>query len=118
MRAGKLDRRIRIERAIAGKNSLSEQVSTWSLLADAWATVAPAPGRERFQSGEKASEATTVFTIRWQRTLADLSPKDRVRYPIQGGAGVPAELYDIHAVVELGRREGFEITATRRGDQR
>ncbi len=88
------------------------------MLGECWAQVAPAPGRERFQSGETAAEATTVFTIRWQRTLADLGPKDRVKYPIQTGLGVLPELYDIHAVVELGRREGLQITATRRGDQR
>lgn len=112
MRAGKLDRRIRIERAETGENTLGEETLTWLPLADVWAAVAPAPGRERFASAETAAEATTVFTIRWQRQLDDLGPKDRIRYPSRQGS-----YYNIHAVVEIGRREALQITATHRGDE-
>lgn len=111
MRAGKLDRRIRIERAETGENTLGEEALTWLPLAEVWAAVAPGPGRERFASAETAAEATTVFTIRWQRQLADLSPKDRIKYPVHHG-----DYFNIHAVVEVGRREGLQITATHRGD--
>jgi hypothetical protein len=40
--------------------------------------------------------------------LADLSPPDRVSYN--------GSTYDIHAVSEVGRREGLKITASRRVD--
>lgn len=117
MGAGKYDRRVRIERAIDARNELGETLPAgWSVLADVWTKVAPAPGRERFQSGETAAEATTVFTVRWQRQLADLSPRDRLRYPLSAISGAAAELYNIHAVIELGRRDELQITATRRGD--
>lgn len=109
---GRMDRRIKLLRAETNENSLGEAVPTqWGELATVWASVRPAPGRERFASAEVAAEALTIFGIGYSSKVAGLNPKDRIEYPLGSGKN-----YDILAVVEIGRRDGLEITASHRGD--
>jgi len=112
MRAGRLDRSIDILKSGRVRDTAGDWAEGYSLLhGGVPAAVSPAPGSERLSSAETAATAPTVFRIRWRPTLADLNPKDRLRYP--AGTG---RLFDIRSVVEIGRREGLEIAAVTGAD--
>jgi head-tail adaptor len=119
MRAGRLDRRIVLERKTVTQAASGEPIETWSKLAERWASVAPAQGVERFSDPQLAARQETEFRVRWSTAIADLSPLDRIVYPaVDAGASPMPEtsLYDIRAVHEIGRREGLRIVAERRPD--
>lgn len=105
MRAGKLDRRITIERATIARDSFNAPVETWAAVATVWAQQRPNRGAERFAVQEVAGAAVMTFHIRYR---ADLTVKDRIRY-----AG---RLWNITDVRELGRRVGTEFDCVARAD--
>lgn len=109
MEAGKLDRRVRIERAAAGAVSLGHAAAVWSEIATVWAGWQAVSDGERnrgevMAAGGIGSTITDRFTIRYSETVEDVGPRDRLIY-----AG---RIYDIQWVKETGRREGLEISAT------
>jgi head-tail adaptor len=106
MDAGSLDRRVTLHRAGAVENEHGDMVQGWSELATVWASVRPSPGSERLASAEAAANAPTVVTIRWSSIVADLSPADRLEYPVGSG-----RFFNIVSVVELGRRDGLQLAA-------
>jgi SPP1 family predicted phage head-tail adaptor len=101
--AGRLDRRIRLERASTSTNDFNEVVRTWALLAEVWARWMPVRDEERWQAGQIGATVTDRFQIRWRAFTPPLGPTDRLIYE--------GRTYEIHGVKELGRRQGFEITA-------
>lgn len=121
MRAGRLDRRITIERKSLSYSDSGEPQETWSALASrisaSWGAV---KGEERFSSEQYVSREQVEFRVRWQSALADLSPVDRIVYPAQGSDSPDAPatriLYNIIEVHEIGRREGLQIIAARLAD--
>lgn len=105
MEAGKLDRRISIERATETTDAVGGVVLNWSSIATVWAGMRPKFGDEKFAVSETAAVADTIFTIRdWPIVL----PTDRVIYKDR--------VYSIRRVDEIGRNEGQEITASSRAD--
>lgn len=106
--AGKLDRRITIQRATFTRNDMGEQIPAWSTLATVWAEAKPVSDGERVKAREVSAEISMRFTIRWSTTVGGVNPKDQVVY-----AG---RTYDIVGVKEIGRREGIEISAMARAD--
>lgn len=110
--AGKRDRRVKIERFTTTQNGLGEEIETWSELETVWANVKPISDGERIDAQQVNASITTRFTILYSSDVSDLSPKDRIEYPVGSGT-----YYDIFGVKELGRREGFEITATAPADE-
>lgn len=108
MRAGALDRRIVIERATTTPDEFNASGETWAALATVWASKSDVKDGERMRAGAVSSEITTRFQVRYSTTLADVGPKDRVRFD--------GRTYDIVAVKEIGRNEGLEITAAARND--
>lgn len=111
MDAGALDRRVALLRFALVVDKYGDQVEGFAPLATVWASVKPAPGSERLASAENAATAPTVITIRYSRAVADLSPADRVEYPVASG-----RFFDIKSVVEIGRREGLQIAAIGRAE--
>lgn len=103
-----LDRRVTIQRATSTPNALNEPVATWANLATLMASKKDVSDREKMQAAELGASITTRFVVRWSATLAGVTAKDRLVCE-----GVT---YDIAGKKELGRREGFEITATARAD--
>lgn len=111
MRAGKLDRRIALQRYSTTKNEFNEDVPAWSTFATVWAGKSYRRANETTTADEIAAIRVLRFEIRWSSPLEDLNPKDRIEYPIGSGT-----LFDITEVNEIGRREGLEIFATARAD--
>jgi SPP1 family predicted phage head-tail adaptor len=114
MRAGPLDRRITIQRKTVSPSSSGQPTETWSTLASRWASVAPVVGTERFALPQISATEQTKFQVRWTSDIFDLSPLDRIVYPV--GSTDEGQIYDIAAVHEFHRREGLIIIAIRRPD--
>lgn len=109
MDAGKLDRRITIERFTTTRDAFNNPIETWAPLV----TRTPAAkldirDSERWTAQEVGAEITTRFQIRYSSVVADVNPKDRVLYD--------GKTYGIVGVKEIGRRDGLEITAAARAD--
>lgn len=109
IRAGSLDRRLRIERATVTRDAVNAEVQSWAELATVWASYEPVRDGERFRAGETAAGLSARFVIRHSSTVADVNPKDRVVFD---GA-----VLQIVAVKEHGgRRVGIEISCVGRAD--
>lgn len=108
MRAGSLDRRIRIERATVTPNEFNEPVESWSTLATVWASKEDIRDGERWSAQEVGAEITTRFLVRYSSDVAGIDPRDRIVFD--------GRIYGIVAVKERGRREGLEITAAARAE--
>lgn len=123
MRAGRLDRRVDLQRATATQSPSGEPVETWSnIVTRRAASYAPVRGEERFSAPQFNAKEQVEFRVRWSRALAGLNPKDRLIYPaLVDGLSPPDEItpdrvFDIMAVHEIGRREGLRIMTVRRAD--
>jgi SPP1 family predicted phage head-tail adaptor len=108
MQAGKLDRRITLQRFTETRDAFNEPVKSWDPLATVWASYEPLSDGERFRASETAANASARFVIRYSSTVADLTPKDRLTFD--------GTVFDIIHVKEVGRRKGLEITAAARAD--
>lgn len=105
MRSGRLDRRLTLQRKTATENDYGEAVETWTDLATVWAEKIPVRGAERYAAMQTVAEVIDRFKIRYRK---DLTPLDRV---ICDGI-----TYDVQGVLEIGRREGWEILARGRAE--
>lgn len=109
MDAGKLDRRLTLQRYGITYNEDNEPVEGFADLATVWASVQYASDGERVRAAEVGATITIRFQIRYSSTVASVNPKDRVVYD--------GKVFDISAVKELGRREGLEISAAAAADE-
>lgn len=105
MRSGRLDRRLTLQRKTATENDYGEPVESWTTLATVWAEKIPVRGAERYAAMQTVAEVEERFRIRYRK---DLTPLDRV---ICGNI-----TYDVLGVLEIGRREGWEILAKGRAE--
>jgi SPP1 family predicted phage head-tail adaptor len=106
--AGKLDRRIKVQRATVSRNEMGEEVAAWADVAEIWAGVTPVSDGEKFRAAQVGAEITSRFIVRHSSLTASISAEDRILY--QG------RVYDIQGSKEIGRREGYEITAGAQAD--
>jgi SPP1 family predicted phage head-tail adaptor len=114
MRAGRLDRRIILQRRSSDLTPSGEPVNTWSNIATRWASVGPVRGTEQFAIPQITAKELVEIGIRYSAQTADLHPGDRVVFPSSADpAATPTAVYDILAVHEVGRREGQKIVAER-----
>lgn len=108
MKAGQLDRRITVLRATNARNSFNEEIATWNPVATVWAAAVPISDGERLRAGETLATSKYRFTVRHSAFAGSIDPRDRLTF--QG------RTFDVNGVKELGRREGYEITATARAE--
>lgn len=101
MRAGRLDRRITIERPASTIDPEGAEVPGWATHATVWAEVHMVAAKERLGAPQTLGVRTAKIRIRHR---SDLGPEMRIRY---GGA-----VWGIDGIAELGRREALEILAT------
>lgn len=107
MEAGKLDRKITIERATVTTGALGGETRTWATYATAWAEYTPVSDGERWRAGQMGATATARFVVRWSSALALVTEADRIVHD--------GRTFGIVGVKEIGRRVGIELTA---GEQR
>ncbi len=123
MRAGRLDRRIDIQRNTPTASDSGEMVEAWtSLAANLPATYRGLKVDERITGGPQVIASDQVeFTIRYSSLLASLNPKDRIIYPSMAADSPaapipPSKIYNVLGIVEVGRAEALLITAQRAPD--
>ena len=107
VRAGLLDRRVRLDRRHEETDDSGQSVVRWLPLATVWARVEPLGGREGFGQQQWVATGDLRFTIRWRD---DLTPLHRV---VHAGRA-----YDVVSVAEDGRREALLIVARGRAEGR
>lgn len=110
MRAGPLDRRIRIERKTVAQDASGQEIETWNPISTRFASVGPVRDSERFLADQFLARAQTQFEVRYGTDILDLNPLDRIIYP-PVAAPDPHQIYDVLGVREIGRREGLRIIA-------
>jgi SPP1 family predicted phage head-tail adaptor len=107
VRAGLLDRRVRLERRHEVTDDSGQVVVQWEPIADVWARVEPLGGREAFGQQQWVATGDLRFTVRWRD---DIDPLHRVVH--EGRA------YDVVSVAEDGRREALLIVGRARAEGR
>jgi SPP1 family predicted phage head-tail adaptor len=108
MDAGKLDRRVTLQRQGAETdNGYGPVPGAWAELAEVWAEMMPLSGAERIAAAENAAYANVRFRIRKSSTVDSLNASDRLLF--DGLA------HDI-ANVRLDGRAYIIVDATARGD--
>jgi len=104
MRAGDLDRLVRIEQNIPTRDPSGAALDSWTLLAEEWARRLDGRGRELFAARQVTAEAVTAWRLRWRE---DVRPAMRI---VDG-----ADMWDIEFVAEIGgRREGLDLGCIKR----
>lgn len=109
MRAGALDRRLQIRRAVTTDNGL-EMVEAWRDCGPViWAGRRDVSDAERATAGWIEATMASRFTVRSSSFTRELTPKDRL---VCEGL-----TFDIVGIKQLGRRDYLEITAVARTDR-
>jgi SPP1 family predicted phage head-tail adaptor len=79
MDAGKLDRRVTLQRqGVATDDGFQSQPGAFADLAEVWAQFIPLTATERAQAGETQAYAQARYRIRKDTLWADLNAKDRL----------------------------------------
>ena len=108
MRAAELDRCITLLEPTKGTRSAKGAVNPGEPARHpVWAARLDRGGGERFRDAAVVGAWQSRFTVRWSRTLAGIDH----RWSLEDERG---KRYDIEAVAEMGRREGWLIYAVSR----
>ncbi|RIA37479.1 head-tail adaptor [Hephaestia caeni] len=110
LQAGKLDRRVRIEKRTLVDDGYNE-VETWAALTTVWTQFIPGGGKEAREAIGRAATTPATFRIRWQSALADMIDNGPADYRLRFPAKDDGRVFDIKKTNEIGRREGIEIVA-------
>jgi head-tail adaptor len=108
---------VAVQRYMATTSPSGQEIPAWSMIGTArFASKAPLAGIERYGSQQLEAKEQVEFHLRWAEDLADLRPADRIVEPATDVIEPVPErsIYDIFAVLEIGRREGLRVLATRR----
>lgn len=96
--AGRLNRRIVIERATETANDYGEAIQTWGEYATLWAERRDVSDGEMIAAGELGAYLAARFTVRRSSVTEAITPRDRLRHE---GA-----VWNIQAVRERHERQG------------
>jgi SPP1 family predicted phage head-tail adaptor len=103
LRAGLLDRRVRLERRVEETDDSGQSRQRFLPLAEVWARVEPLGGREGFGRQQWVATGDVRFTIRWRD---DVTPLHRVVHD--------GQVFDVMTVAEDGRREALLVVGRAR----
>ncbi len=92
MRAGRLRKRVIIERASTAVDEYGEEIETWATLTTVWAGVEPVSGKERIQGGQ--AKAITTHLIIMRHT--DITNNDRIN--------LSGRIFNIESVINRDER--------------
>jgi SPP1 family predicted phage head-tail adaptor len=107
--AGRMDRRLVIQRASTSRNDFNEPIETWSTLTTVYANRRDASAGEAYKAQEVGAEISCRFTVRFSSVLATVTPTDRILYS--------GRLYNITGVRETKRNRWLEIDTIARSDE-
>lgn len=105
MRAGRFDRLVRIEKPTIVEDALGSDIETWGLLQSTPAERVTQKATEAWKAGGTAAQREVVWRVRWSPLLADMVDEGTKYRIVDNG-----KVYPISGVVEIGRRQGLEIT--------
>jgi head-tail adaptor len=115
MRSGQLDKRIALQRKTTTPSDSGQPQDSWNTTAERWADKRPVAGIERYGGEQLEAREQVEFRLRWSTDIADLQPADRIIEPATDAAAPPIRsIYEVIAVLELGRHEGFRVITARR----
>lgn len=77
MNIGKLNRRVSLLRAFAGRDEYGGEVVEWRSVARLWAFVAPEQGKEFLQAQQVTAETVVRIIVRYNPAITVL---DRIQY--------------------------------------
>ena len=78
--AGRLNRRITIERATVTTNDLNEPVKAWGEIGDRWAAREDVSDAEMIAAGELGASLGARFTVRRDELTETITPADRLTH--------------------------------------
>lgn len=115
MRAGKLDTRLRIERAQQGRTRKGEMVTlSWALVCEVWAGRRTTQAAERYTGAQLVAEADVAFQVRVWPGPQVIGPEERFRVVEGGENGAP---YNVLGVMPMAQRgSGFMILGRGRAE--
>ena len=102
--AGRLDRRVLIERKTVIQDETGQPIESWATWKVVWMGKRDIRAEERFSADQELATETTVFVSHY---IDGLRSDDRL--------AVEGKTYDILGLAEMGRRSGLEITAQATG---
>jgi len=102
MDAGKLDRLVSIKARDAGQDAIGQPLTTWSLVATAWANIKYLSGLSALKAGADVSLTKTSIRIRY---LAGINHGMRIESL--------GEVFDIQAILPVGRNEYLDLVCER-----
>lgn len=106
MRSGRLDRRLILQRKTLTENDFGEPIATWTTIATVWAEKREIRGAERYAANQTVAQADIKYRIRYRRGLT----------PLDAFIDEDGRMFDIAAVLEIGRREGLELHGIARAE--
>lgn len=119
MRGGKLDTRLRIERAATAKSSKGETITAgWVLVTEVWAGQRTTGAVERYLSAQLVAEVDVAFEMRVWPGPQTFGPEERFRLVVgadaDGEGGTP---YNVRGLLALPKRgAGFMVLCRTRGE--
>lgn len=108
MRAGKLNRRVTIQRKSITQSDSGEEIITWEDVATVWAGLKFERGSERFAIKQIVGQSVVTFQVRWSRTVSELTSEHQILFD--------GREFDVQDVREIDRRVGIEIDALVRSE--
>ena len=100
MRAGRLDRRVTIERKSVTRDDYGAEIITWTTFAEVWAEVREINSVEKVIDQLRTMSRLTMVTIRW---LPGVTTDMRIRVNQDG------RILAITSLAEIGRKAGWTM---------
>lgn len=97
--------RVELQRNTPTRNAHGEEIDFWATFATRHASVKSLHGRERFSARQLVADADVRIRMRYDTSIADLTPKDRIVWG--------ARIFDIMSAFSVDNRE-MDITAKER----
>lgn len=119
MRGGKLDTRVRIERAQQGKTRKGEVITqAWVLVAEVWAGRRTTGAVERYLSAQLVAEVDVAFEMRTWPGPQTFGPEERFRLVTGADAsGDGGTAHNVSGVMDLPKRgAGYMVLCRSRGE--
>jgi SPP1 family predicted phage head-tail adaptor len=106
MAAGKLDRRVRIQRRSGITDAFGGESEVWIDGGAVWASRKDVSDAESIRAQEVGGSISCRFRMRWSSITSAIGSRDRLL--------CEGRLYEVTGTKEIGRREYVEISATAR----